>query len=234
MPVKNKTRENNLSFLVNGSEIMEKYIYVILSRTLTIPGKVIRKITGDEYSHASISLDKDLNEMYSFARLRYQTPMIGGFVRENVQSLSLGKEQEVMIKIFRIPVTNKQYRKISDTIEYFKKNEEKYLYNLFGLILFLAGIQFPIRDSYICTEFVTQLLRENNIQAKYFQNRRITPMKIIKALQKYEYYQGSLQEYVATVEHEEFETKFFERENLAFVVGKSIRQVGRLLYRKIT
>ena len=38
-----------------------KYIYVILTQTLTMPGKIIRKFTGGQYSHASISLDKDDN-----------------------------------------------------------------------------------------------------------------------------------------------------------------------------
>lgn len=213
---------------------MQKYVYVVLSRTLTIPGKVIRKITGNSYSHASISLDEHLNEMYSFARFHYQSPLVGGFVHENMQSLSLGKEEEVAVKVFRIPVTKKQYRKIKKYIEYFKQNEGKYMYNLFALVLFPVRIKFPIRNSYICTEFVAYLLKESGIEADKLSNNRITPLQMIHALKKYEYYDGSLQEYISNVEHEEFENHFLERENIFFVIGKSIMQIGKLLFRKIT
>ncbi len=213
---------------------MSKYIYVILSRTMTIPGRAIRKATGDVYSHASICLDKNLNEIYSFARFHYQTPLIGGFVQENVESLCLGKNKDVAVKIFKIPVTTKQYRHIINRIEYFKKHEQRYMYNLFALIFFPMGIQFSIRDSYICTEFVSQLLKECGIEKSKWKGRRLTPASLVSALRKYVYYDGSLQEYIQTVEHEEFDNHFMERENTIFVIGKSIKQIGKLLYRKIT
>ena len=99
---------------------MQKYIYVVLSGPPTISGKVIRRITKNNYSHASISLDKDLNEMYSFARFHYQNPIVGGFVHENADNLSLKKDYETFIKVFEIPVTSKQYKSIKNMIEYLR------------------------------------------------------------------------------------------------------------------
>ncbi len=213
---------------------MEKYVYVILTRTLTISGKVIRKITGNSYSHASISLDKNFNEMYSFARFHYQNPIVGGFVHENVQNLSLGKNEEVYVKIFRIPVTNYQYRKLKRYIRHFKENEDKYMYNLLELIFFPLGIKFKIRDSYICTEFVMHLLDYIEIERGDLKSKRVTPAQLKQCLEEYEYYDGSLQNYISTVEHEEFDNHFLEKENIFFVIGKSIKQLGKLLFRKIT
>lgn len=212
---------------------MAKYVYVILTKTLTVSGKVICKISRNDYSHASLALDKELNEIYSFARFHYQNPVVGGFVRENVETLSLGRDEEVTVKIFRIPVTVRQYRKLRQNVEYFKRNEKKYMYNLLALLLFPTGIQFPIRDSYICTEFVATILRESDIEKEKLKKGRLTPSEMIKAFRKYEYYNGSLQEYVATVQHEECESRFLERENIFLVIGKSIKQIGKLLYRKI-
>ncbi len=213
---------------------MGRYVYVILTRTLTRSGKVIRKISGNDYNHASLALDKDLNEIYSFARFHYQNPIVGGFVRENVETLSLGREETVPVKIFRIPITFKQYQKLQQNIEYFKKNEKQYMYNLLDLLLFTTGISFPIRDSYICTEFVSTILKESEIKKDKLKDQRITPSKMIKAFQKYEYYTGSLQDYVETVEHEEFKSDYLNRENIFLVIGKSIKQIGKLLYRKMT
>lgn len=213
---------------------MEKYIYVILTRTLTMPGKVIRRISGNSYSHASIALDKNFNEMYSFARFHYQNPIVGGFVHENVQTLSLGRDEDVFVKIFRIPVTSYQYNRLRRYIKHFKENEDKYMYNLLALILYPTGIKFKIRDSYICTEFVAHLLESIGVEKSELKNNRVTPSELINILSKYEYYDGSLQNYISTVEHEEFDNHFFERENIFFVVGKSIKQLGKLLFRKIT
>ena len=45
---------------------------------------IIRSLTGAEYSHVSLSLDKKLNKMYSFGRLNPYNPFIGGFVHEGI------------------------------------------------------------------------------------------------------------------------------------------------------
>lgn len=210
---------------------MQKCIYVVLSGPMTMSGKMIRKITRNSYSHASISLDKDLNEMYSFARFHYQSPLVGGFVHENSDNLILGKEDEVSIKVFEIPVTHKQYRSIKKIIEYFKENQEKYMYNLLDLI---TGVRCKVRDTYICSEFVAYLLKKSGIAENQIKSTRITPSKLISLLHDYEYYDGTIQNYLSTVEHEKFQNHYFEKENIFFVIGKSVIQIGKLLFRKIT
>lgn len=213
---------------------MQKNIYVVLSGPLTMSGKVIRKITKNSYSHASISLDKELNEMYSFARFHYQNPIVGGFVHENADNLTLKKEADVFIKVFEIPVTKKQYKSIKNIIEYFKEHEEKYMYNLLALILYPTGIHCRIRDSYICSEFVAHLLKESGIEKEKIKNTRLTPSQLITILQEYECYEGSVQNYISTVQHENFDNHYFEKENIFFVIWKSIVQIGKLLFRKIS
>ena len=46
-----------------------KNIYLILTYTGTVLSKIIKNYTKDEVSHVSISLDVELKQMYSFARL---------------------------------------------------------------------------------------------------------------------------------------------------------------------
>ena len=210
-----------------------KYIYVILTQTLTMPGRIIRKFTGGQYSHASISLDKDLNEMYSFARFKYHTPLVAGFTKENITTLSLGKEDGVNVKIFRIPVTEQQYKKLERVINNFKNNSGKYMYNLFGLLFFKTPIEFNIRDTYICTEFVSKCIASLGIKKKKLNKNRITPEAMIEALKEYEYYDGDLREYSKRLQHNSYTPEFLEKENFALMVLKSIKQVLCLIYRKI-
>jgi len=210
----------------------QKYIYIVISQTLTIPGKFIRKFTGGKYSHASISLDKDLNEMYSFARFHYQAPLIGGFTKESLTSLSLGKNEEVYVKIFEIPVTSYQYKKIKNNIKHFKENQKVYMYNLFALVFYPMKINFKIRDSYVCTEFVSQTLINVGIKPDELSTCRYLPDRMVNILAEYELYNGSLQEYTKTVDHHDVENNYLERENFILVVCKSIKQLGKLIFRK--
>ena len=53
----------------------KKKIYIVLTYSGTILSRIIRAYTGDEYSHVSIALDKDLEEMYSFGRLNPYNPL---------------------------------------------------------------------------------------------------------------------------------------------------------------
>ncbi len=210
----------------------KKYIYVLLTQTLTTSGKIIRKATGSKYSHASISLDKDLNEMYSFARFKYHTPLVAGFTKESITSLGVGHD-EVNVKVFRIPVKQSQYDKIERTLEYFKNHAKRYKYNLFNLIFYLTPIEFNIKDSYICTEFVSKILASANIKKKKLWKNRISPNEMIEILHEYEYYSGPLGDYDKTINHHSYEPEFLEKENFFIMCAKSAKQIGILLFRKI-
>lgn len=59
-----------------------KKIYIIMSFTGTILSRIIKMYEHDKYCHVSISLDKKLNQMYSFGRLNPYNTFIGGLVHE--------------------------------------------------------------------------------------------------------------------------------------------------------
>ena len=46
--------------------------------------KIIKYYTHCEFSHVYISLDENLEHMYSFGRLNLYNPFKGGFVQESV------------------------------------------------------------------------------------------------------------------------------------------------------
>ena len=51
-----------------------KQIYIVLTHTGTALSTIIKYYTKDEFSHVSISLDEELEEMYSFGRLNPYNP----------------------------------------------------------------------------------------------------------------------------------------------------------------
>ena len=60
-----------------------KQLYIVISQTGTLLSRILKYITGAEYNHASISLSRDLDKMYSFGRRHPYYPFWGGFVIES-------------------------------------------------------------------------------------------------------------------------------------------------------
>jgi len=54
-----------------------KKIYIVLTHSGTTLSQIIKNYTKDEFSHISISLDKDLEEMYSFRKIKSVQSILG-------------------------------------------------------------------------------------------------------------------------------------------------------------
>ena len=67
----------------------EREIYLVITQTGSIISRMLKKITGAEYNHVSVSLESDLHCMYSFGRRYTYFPWWGGFVRESTEYGSL-------------------------------------------------------------------------------------------------------------------------------------------------
>lgn len=56
---------------MNGTH---KQIFIVITQTGTMLSRILKRITGAEYNHASLSLSQDLTRMYSFGRRHPYTP----------------------------------------------------------------------------------------------------------------------------------------------------------------
>ena len=61
-------------------------LYITLTHTGTLLSRIIKVFTKDEFSHISIALDEELEEMYSFGRLHAYNPFWGGFVHDGIDT----------------------------------------------------------------------------------------------------------------------------------------------------
>lgn len=140
-----------------------KKIYFVLSYTGTWLAKIIRQYTKKEYSHISISLDENLQRMYSFGRHHPYIFFWGGFVHESVHYGTFKRFSKTKAAIYEMEVTEEQYAKMADEIAAFKKQKMLYHFNILGLF----GVAFQKRrikqNYYYCAEFVRYLLENAGV-----------------------------------------------------------------------
>lgn len=173
-----------------------KNIYVILSATPTMMGKFIRIFTRSSFNHSSISLTEGWEEMYSFARYRASNPLVGGFVKEFPQRLSHGKAQdEVYIKVYKIPVSNRQFEEIKMFIYGIRDDREENIYNTLAAIGIFLGHRFNTYKAYTCSDFVAQSLSKGKIISDSYVSKNIVPDEMQKILDKYTVFCGYLKQY---------------------------------------
>lgn len=211
---------------------MNKYVYVIISRTPTSMGKVIRRFLKGKYNHASISLNENLSQMYSFCRLAVSNPLVGGIIKESMFTLTIGLEDDVPIIVYRIPVTLDQYELISKFIYDIYNDEEVYYYNFIQALGLISKKRHVIYKTYICSEFVMEALRHGGIKLTSFESYKITPTDISEIMNEFIYYSGNLKDYplIQKIKTKEDE-RFFCKTGLIYEGLHTLRHFWRVLYR---
>lgn len=139
-------------------------IYILLTHSGSMFAKLINVYTRDKYTHASIALDKDLKELYSFGRLKPYNPIRAGFVQEDIINGTFGRFPKTRCALYSLKVDEIQYYKVEKNLEKFKEESKKYGYNFLGL--FGAMFHHPIqrRYSYFCSQFVSEVLMNSGIK----------------------------------------------------------------------
>ena len=137
-----------------------KTVYILLSRTNTAVGRVIRIATACRYNHVSISLDAARSEFYSFARRRMHNPLIGGFISENVHTGIFGRCGDQPCALYAVTVSDAAYAKLTGMIEGFFARYDAYRYNFLGIPLCLFGIPYARRHHYTCSQFAAYMLQQ--------------------------------------------------------------------------
>lgn len=141
-----------------------KKIYIVLTYSGTLLSNIIKIYTKDEFSHISISLDKELKEMYSFGRIYSYHPFCAGFVHEQLERGFFKRFKNTRSAIYSMEISNESYKKIKKIISKMKKNKSKYKFNILGL--FAVGLNKKItkENCFYCAEFVKHLLEISNVK----------------------------------------------------------------------
>jgi len=130
----------------------DKYsLDIVVSKTNTRVGEMIRKVIGGVYNHCSFFIDNDMNTIYGFSRKYRDYWFTGCFTEEN----PLYYDE---YKIYRIPITEKQHEALMERIEKMCTNVKMYDYVAAALI----SIDVPKESQrhYICSTFVADLIEK--------------------------------------------------------------------------
>lgn len=147
-----------------------KKIYIVLTHTGTVLATTIRIFTGSKFTHSSIGLDENLEELYSFGRLNPYNPIIGGFVKEGIHIGTFKRFKKTKTKIFSFEVEDEKYEKLKANIDEMYKEKEKYKFNIIGLAIALFRIQPKFKNRFYCSEFVRYILEKSGINPEGLEN----------------------------------------------------------------
>lgn len=154
----------------------EYTLYIMISKTDTGVGGIIRKVSGYPYNHVSMTLDPTFRTWVSFARFYQDTPLHGGFLTEPVERF-LAKGKTVDIRIFALPLTAQRYAELQALFSGAGDPDSIYLYNYLELVTLAFGIKFPIRDAYTCLGFANFVMGTDYMDIRDL-DRALTPLLV--------------------------------------------------------
>ena len=172
-----------------------KNIYILLSRTGTVPSKVIRFLKPMPYAHASIAFDENLTEMYSFARKKVHYPFYCGLIDEDIDKGVFAKKKTTKCLVLRLPVTEEEYGRVHENVEKFKEHRRRYGYNYLGVFAARAHIAIERKYNYFCTQFVDKVLQMSGIDLFGKKPGLVTPDDYRTSDKLEHFYEGLLVNY---------------------------------------
>lgn len=156
-----------------------KNIFIILTQPMTSIARLLRFFSHDKFNHASICIDENFSEFYSFGRIFVNTPLFGGFLVETAFTHVFGKYDNIPCMVLRKSVSDEEFNIIKATISEFVENPKKYKYDKLNLLLAKTSISFPRHNKFFCSGFVAYVLERANIRVPNIREK-IRPMQFLE------------------------------------------------------
>ena len=176
----------------------KKQIYIVLSQSGSIISLILKRITGAQYNHASISLSEDLDCMYSFGRKYTYFPFLGGFVKESTDFGTLKRFKNTKALVMRLDLGEEDYENIRSRIIEMLVDKKHYHYNYLGLLLGGINIVWKQEHCYYCSEFVRDLLQSVDAEGCEVLDPIVHPMQFLDIPKAEVIYTGRLCDYTAS------------------------------------
>lgn len=189
-------------------------LYLMLSRTNTGMGKVIRKYTGAYFNHVSLTLDRDFRSFVSFARYRQDVPLVGGYIREPAERF-LYIPGELPVRIFRIELSDQREAEIAALFDKAGDPETGLIYDSLSALV----SRWHIPGCYTCLGYTSRLL------GKPFHSLQ----ELEAHLEPYEYFSGDFRDLVA--DSGDRTDPFFQTRGLLRGTGDTVVHFAKLLVR---
>lgn len=170
-----------------------KNIYFVLTYTGTWLAKRVKRYTKNEYSHISLSLDKELNNMYSFGRKYAYNPICGGFIREYINKGTFKRFYNTKCVIYSYKITDESYKLLDENISKMYEEKDKYKFNFLGLCAVVFNKKLSRKYRFYCAEFVKYILVKSDINVSLPEVVKPEDFQKIEGIK--EIYKGYLRDY---------------------------------------
>jgi hypothetical protein len=167
-------------------------VYIVLSFSGTLFGKMIRIAKHSTYTHAGLSLDSDLNQIMSF---KYEKES-NGFHIENLDTYS-DKSKDAIIQVLALFVDKATRDKLDYIIKDFISNQSKTKYSFKNIWNILIGKEQnnPENLSLVCSQFVDVVLKMANIKLTDKPSNLVIPQDFVEISNNpkiYKIYEGKV------------------------------------------
>lgn len=152
-----------------GTDIMYP-IYIILYAQNSFVSKSIRKATNTPYSHASISFDTSMQNIFSFGKLKIdmgndKRELKNGAIRESFISKKGMRAfpQDAKYEVYTLFVSKDNLDTIKKKVHEIFDNPDGYKFSIIGLLRYYLGMTSESTSKMFCSQFVASLLAAGNV-----------------------------------------------------------------------
>ena len=139
-------------------ETTVKQVYILLSRTGTVPSYLIHKMTPGTFTHTSLALTPETDRFYSYARRTLHNPLNAGIILEDIHDFVFAQYPNCHCALFALEVSDEGYERIRARIEHYLQHYKKAKYNFLGIVPLRMGIRIPRKFRLVCSQFVAVAL----------------------------------------------------------------------------
>lgn len=138
-----------------------KTIYILLTKSDTILSKIVYFITGDNYTHVSISFDEELKTLYSSSRKNGRTLFPAGPCREHLESGYYQRHTDIPCAVYELKVSDETYERAREEVAAIMADADRYHFNILGLVLCQFNIPYHRKYYFFCSQFVSEILHRS-------------------------------------------------------------------------
>ncbi len=138
-----------------------KQVYILLSRTGTVPSQLIHKMTPGTFTHSSLALTPETNHFYSYARRTLNNPLNAGIIIEDIHDFVFARYPDCHCALFSLEVSDEGYERIKQCIQHYLQNYKKAKYNFLGILPLRMGFRFARKFRLVCSQFVALALHSS-------------------------------------------------------------------------
>ncbi len=139
-----------------------KDIYILLTKTGTVPARMIHVFKGGAFTHTSLSMTPSTDCLYSYARRKIKNPFVAGLITENIHTEVFAMYPDCPCALYRLTVSDVAYDTMMREITHYMNNYKRAKYNFLGLLPLALGIKIKRKFRLTCSQFVAVILDKSH------------------------------------------------------------------------